>query len=82
MLSSLQKGENDIMVDYSFEEKHQSLYDIPIDNEYAIKLKKTEDMTENEKISIMFKTLFFNSERLYFGAEFLPYFINYSYEDI
>jgi len=43
-------------------------------------------MTEDEKISIMadvmFKTLFCNSERLYFGAKFLSYFINYSYEDI
>jgi len=31
---------------------------------------------------VMFKTLFCNSERLYFGAKFLSYFINYSYEDI
>jgi len=74
------------MVDYSFEKEHSEIYDLQTSKKFAIKLKRTTEMTENDKISIMsdvmFKTLFCNSERLYFGAKFLSYFINYKYEDI
>lgn len=74
------------MINYTFEEKHDQLYNLRVSRKNAILLKPTKDILPNEKISIMsdvmFKTLFCNSKRMEYGAKLISYFIDKPYEEI
>ena len=63
-----------------------NLYDLERSKEFVLKLKKLEDMGENEKPSIlsntMFKTMFYNSKRLKYSVKFISYYLDISYEEL
>ena len=63
-----------------------NLYDLERSKDFVLKLKKLEDMGENEKPSIlsntMFKTMFYNSKRLKYSVKFISYYLDISYEEL
>ena len=63
-----------------------NLYDMAVSDEYVVKLKKLNEYKENEKPSIvsntMFKTMFYNTNRLKYSAKFISYYLDISYEEL
>ena len=74
------------MLRITLENVHDELYSKEVTRENAINLKKSDMLTENEKISIMsdsmFKSLFCNSKNLKYGAKFISFFFDEEYEKI
>ena len=54
--------------------------------DFIYKLKKLEDLGDNEKPSIlsntMFKTMFYNTKRIKYSAKLLSYYLDISYEEL
>jgi len=66
--------------------KHNCLYDLDVTTKGKYKLKKTGELKENNKLSIlsdsMFKAMFYNSKRIKYSCKLISYFIDISYEKL
>ena len=66
------------------EDQHMSLYELGVDKQNIVELKKK--IRKGEKISIlsdtMFSCMFQNENRIKYSAKFLSYFVDVSYEEL
>ena len=66
--------------------KYDYLFDHKVDKDRKIYLLDTENLNESKKISalsdVMFKTLYYNDERLEYSAKLLSYFVDVPYEKL
>ena len=66
------------------EDNHKTLYELGVDRENIVELKK--EIRRGEKISIlsdtMFSCMFQNENRIKYSAKFLSYFVDISYEEL
>ena len=64
----------------------KSLYEMSRGKDFVYKMKRLEDLGENEKPSIlsntMFKTMFYHTKRLKYSVKFISYYLDISYEDL